>query len=253
MSKAQATIKGVPLSWIAMVSAILAASSAIPLFFFAGGVGYMSIGYALCPLMGLVLGPYGGFIAGLIGGTLAMFIMPPAVAGGIPIVFVDWAMPPLMTGLAAQGKWKKVLPIVIFDYLMFNLVPYYIPGPAAGYPNPPQPWFALSIYWYYIGGILLVLTGYKLPEWVRSDDKKKLALSLIIFEWISNEPMEALGWIWWNYAFNIPPDLVIWICMFNVPWQRVLTLIAVVAIGVPLIDGLKKSGLKRIPGSAWSD
>lgn len=252
MSKAQATIMGVPLSWIAMVSAILAASTVIPLFFFAGGIGYMSLGYALCPLMGLVLGPYGGFIAGLIGGTIGMFIMPAAIAGGFPQVLFDWAMPPLITGFVAKGKWKEMIPLHIIAFTMFNLVPYYIPGPPA-YPTPPQPWFALAPYWYYVGGILLVVTGHKLPEWVRSDDRRKLLISLLIFEWISNEPMEALGWSYWNMFWNLPPDLVIFICVFNVPWQRILTLIAIGAIGVPLIEGLRKSGLKRIPGSAWSD
>ncbi|MGQ4913500.1 MAG: hypothetical protein ACP6IU_01990 [Candidatus Asgardarchaeia archaeon] len=252
MSKAQATIFGVPISWIAMVSAILAGSTVIPLFFFAGGVGYMSLGYALCPLMGLVLGPYGGFIAGLIGGTIGMFIMPAAIAGGFPQVLFDWAMPPLITGLVANRKWKIAVPIVFAGFIMYNLVPYYIPGPPA-YPTPPQPAFFLAPYWYYIGGILLLLTGSKLPDWVRSDDKKKLLASLIIFEWISNEPMEALGWSYWNALLALDPNLVIWILVFNIWWQRILTLIAVGAIGVPLIEGLRKSGLRQIPGSVWSD
>ena len=252
MAKSQAAIMGVPISWIAMVSAIIAGSSVVPLFFFAEGGGYMSLGYALCPLMGLVLGPYGGLIAGFIGGTIAMFIMPAAVSGGFPYVIILWALPPFIVGLAANGKWKWIIPIYVADVIIFNYIPYYFPGPPA-YPLPNQPFYSLSVYWYYIGIILLLATGFKLPEWSRSKDKTKLALSLIIFEWISNEPMELAAWAWTAYLFGLPPDLVAWICAFAVPWQRVLTLIVFVAVGVPLLEGLRKSGLRRIPGAVWSE
>jgi len=252
MSKAQATVFGVPISWIAMIAAILGGSSVVPLYFFAEGGGYMSLGYALVPLVGLIIGPYGGFLAGLIGGTIAMFIMPAAVSGGFPYVIFLWAMPPLMTGLAANGKWKLVVPIDIVCLLVYNFIPYYFPGPPT-YDLPPQPFYAISAYWYYIGIILLIATGFKLPEWIRSSDKTKLALSIIILEWISCEVMELVAWAWTAYLFNIPPIVVASVVAFAVPWQRVLVLIVEVAIGVPLIEGLRKSGLRKIPMAVWSE
>ena len=251
MSKSQAAIFDVPISWIAMISAILAGSSIVPLFFFAEGGGYMSLGYALVPLVGLIIGPYGGFVAGLIGGTLAMFIMPAAVSGGFPYVVLLWATPPLITGLAANGKWKWIIPIYLFDVTLYNVFPYYIPGPPT-YSLPPQPFYMIAPYWYYIGIILLLATGFKLPEWVKSSDKFKLSLAIIIFEWISCEPMELAAWSWTAFLFSLPPELVAAISAFAVPWQRVLTLIVEVAIGVPLLEGLRKAGLRKIPGAAWS-
>jgi len=252
MSKAQATVFGVPISWIAMIAAILGGSSIIPIFYFYGGAGYMSLGYALCPLMGLVLGPYGGFIAGLIGGLIAWIIMPPAVLGGPVTVILDWAMVPLIVGLIVNRKWHIAVVLQIIAFIFYNLFPFYIPGPPT-FANPPQPFYALSGYWYYIGLPLLVATGRKIPEWIRSGDKKKVALSLIVLEWASNEAMECWGWSWYAYLFGLPAAFVATVSAFAVPPQRIIALIVIIAIGIPLLEGLKKSGLRRIPGTAWSE
>ena len=251
MSKSQAALFGVPISWIAMVAAILGGSSLIPLFFFAGGGGYTSLGYALVPLMGLVLGPYGGFIAGLIGGLIAWAIMPAAVLGGPITVFLDWAMVPLIVGLIINKKWHIAVALQILAIVFYNVFPWYIPGPPT-FATPAQPFYFLSGYWYYTGLILTLVTGRKIPEWIRSNDKLRVAISLIILEWASNEAMECMGWAWYAYLFFLPPDFVAFVSAFAVPWQRILTLIVVVGIGVPLLEGLKKSGLRKIPGSVWS-
>jgi len=58
MSKSQALIFGVPISWIAMISAILAGSSIVPLFFFAEGEGYFRASNFIYCSSGIFLFPW---------------------------------------------------------------------------------------------------------------------------------------------------------------------------------------------------
>jgi hypothetical protein len=70
-----ATVLGGPISWVALFGALIGALSIVPMLFYLSGGGYVSAGMIIfAPLAGIVLGPWAGFVAALIGGLIGMFL-----------------------------------------------------------------------------------------------------------------------------------------------------------------------------------
>ena len=249
--KAAATIGGAPISWVALMGALLGGGTIIPLVYYIEGGGYHSLSYALIALNSCILGPYGGAVAAIIGGIIAMFLAPGAASGQLWSVLWDYAMPALMAGFIINRKWKWCLPVWIGGFIVYNTIPWYWPGPPA-FPNPPQPFYFLSGWWDYLSIVWLLVLGRNIiPEWIRSDDKKKMAFALAFLHWTAAQMSHLWGWSYWVTLFVMPPELVAIIQGFSVPWERAVLMVVSAIIGVPVLRALKRSGLRRIPTSAW--
>ena len=244
---------GAPISWVALFAAILGGTSLIPLVFYGEGGGYLSLNIFLTPLVGMVLGPYAGAAAALVGAIIAIFFSPASVPGHI---FQMWwlVIPALVGGWMVSGRVRYALALAPFAILSYNIIPFYIPGPPV-YGTPPQPFFAMSGWFLYIG-ILMWFTplSFKyVPKWLRLGDSKRVFIAYLLAVWMC-EPMGELlsGYPGFSVVFNLPPTLVATIAAFGVPWQRALAYPAAAIVASAIIIGMRKAGLRKIPRSILS-
>src|SRR3989304_733929 len=97
------SIRGAPLSWVALFGALTGVGSLIPVVAYPMGGGYASLStIVLFPVTGLFLGPWAGLVAGLIGGIIGMFVAPGAYPMGPMDVALSGAMAPFVVGLLAR-------------------------------------------------------------------------------------------------------------------------------------------------------
>ncbi|MEM2119106.1 MAG: hypothetical protein QW840_03165, partial [Candidatus Bathyarchaeia archaeon] len=100
--------------------AVFAALHAV-LYFVSFGLPWRNWGIYLETLEGIILGPYVGFFAALIGSTIARAAMPdPFWMFGV----VAEPLAVLAAGLIARGRWKPVLAFYVFMFGAYLLHPY---------------------------------------------------------------------------------------------------------------------------------
>ena len=87
-----ATIGGAPVSWVALMGALLGAGSIIPLIYYVEGGGYHSLSYAVIAIVAALLGPWGAGAAATIGGVISMFLAPGSTIDGLLTNFIGPAI-----------------------------------------------------------------------------------------------------------------------------------------------------------------
>jgi hypothetical protein len=126
-------IFGAPISWVALIGALMGALAVVPFLFYPVGGGYTSLGMGIFgPMAGVILGPWAGGVAGFIGGIIGMFIAPGAYMFGFADVFMSGVFLPLAWALVLP-KYRKI-GLIVFPIVMIigAIMPYYWPGPAIG-------------------------------------------------------------------------------------------------------------------------
>jgi len=253
-SRGAATIAGAPISWVAIWGAICGATSFIPVLFYIGGGGYISLGMVFISLSPLILGLWGGIVAGFIGGLIGMLICPAAFPLGIIDALDIGAYSAFLVGLAANKKTYKYFVLnYIAQLIILLLVPYRYPGPAGGYSPLPWPNYLISAYGH-IALFIVALTplGWKyMPEWLRSEDTKKLYIGLLILLLMAYQGCFYMPFDWTYYLLMKYPVEVAMMINFTWPWADTWACLVWAAIGVIIITALRKSGLRKIPGAIW--
>lgn len=255
MSKpSRATLFGVPISWIIICAAILAATSIVPLVIFPAG-GYAPLSMALMPVVGIILGPFGGLIAGLVGGVLGFFISPGAFIL-VPVnLIAPWALIPFNAGALVNKdfKWRHLLPPFWLLLMAISwIVPYYYPGPPR-FANPPaldawisMDWFALIVFPLYL------VFGWKLiPDWFeRSESKIKLAVGAWTLSFMAIESMHPFEWLTQLVAAN-PATYRMSISNLYIPPTRQPVFLISAALIVAIFLALRRAKLRSFAGIVW--
>ena len=244
-----ATIGGAPVSWVALMGALLGGGTIIPLIYYIEGGGYHSLSYAVIVLVACILGPWGATTSGLIGGIIGFFLAP---GTDLSTVFTYYVLPPLAAGLILNGKWKYVVWVPLIGLIFYELVPWYWPGdPRLG--ALPQPLLAFSPWYDFLSFPLLITVGRKkVGEWIRGNDKKKMFFGILLLQWISAEMWHLWGWAFYlEFFVPFPAYVVAVIEAFTVPFERLMLQIVAGIVGVPILQTLRKSGLRKIPGAVW--
>ncbi len=241
-----------PIAWIAMYAAVCAATSLIPIFPYVGGGGYVPLGVPMAAIAPLILGPWGGTLAAFIGGLVGMFISPAAFPLGFIDVIITGTTPALFVGLSVNGN-KRVCYVLFLLFFIsqavcINIIPYYVPGPAAGFPSPPQPiYFGLTL-WYWLPWIIIFASplGFKvLPAWARSEDRRKRSIGIFLTSLMGMMCwFIPWGWPYW-YFYSYPVELTMTVLVTYTWWVPVMTVIVTV-IATPILEGLRRSGLPKI-------
>jgi hypothetical protein len=153
-----ATILGAPISWVAIFGALIGGLSFVPMLFYLTGGGFVSAGMIIfAPLAGIVLGPWAGFVAGLIGGLIGMFLSPGSYPLGPIDANLSGSFVALCWGLAADRRYARYLAAFGVLWIAFVLiVPYRTPLWVAGdFGQAVEPAYTLSWLWAYAGLALL--------------------------------------------------------------------------------------------------
>lgn len=244
-----ATIGGAPVSWVALMGALLGAGSIIPLIYYVEGGGYHSLSYAVIAVVAALLGPWGATAAGTIGAVISMFLAPGSTIDGM---ITNYIGPAFVAGMILNKKWKWVWWIPLFGIVFYELTPWYWPTyPAMG--ALPQPFLAASV-WYDGMSLPLMLTvgRSKVADWVKGDNKTRMFFGLMLLHWIACQSLHLWGWTTWLlFYYPVPAYVVAVLSGVAVPFERVMLQVISGIIGVPLLLSLRKSGLRRIPGAVW--
>ncbi|MHA1713213.1 MAG: hypothetical protein ACTSW4_04105 [Candidatus Ranarchaeia archaeon] len=241
------TLMGAPVSWVAIFGAILGASSIIPVVVFIGGETAM-LSLALSTSVGLILGPFGGFAAGLIGGIIGMFLAPTAYWAG-PLNIFEMPLICLIAGLIANRKWIPVLLLQVGTIVLWTLVPWFIPG--APWDNPLlflTPWY---VYVGIIFNIALVAIYPLLPNWLNSKNPAKIAPALFITTWMAREVPHFILWVPFNLWYSYPAELNMVTSFVAMPAQVAVIFGISMILGTAILTGLSKTKLRKIPGAVW--
>jgi hypothetical protein len=248
--RGMASIFGAPISWIALFGALIGALSLVPMIFYPFGGGFASAGMIIFgPLAGLVLGPWAGGVAGIIGGLIGMFISPGSYPLGLIDVMLSGALLPVFWGLAKPYFHKIYIPWTVLWILYYFFVPFYVPGQAAGFGAVRQPMYTLSFIWGPLGLIFVILMQKTLLKWMKDPGAGKRLAGYILY---MAGPTSAwlLPWIGvYFWALNYPPqtaELNNWVAWY---FYIIPISVATGVVAMLLIRALEKSGLQRVPGS----
>lgn len=200
---------------------------------------------ALASVMGVILGPYLGGLAALLGTTLAFVFPPGAGIFGLPFIF-NPAFNALVTGLIFKGRWKAALAIFAAVVASFFVSP--VPNPLAQYWR-----VGLAATFDKIAALLLILPAAVLLARRSSveSEAKPLTLSLgllLLLAFIGNEADNALG----VALFAMPPIYsgiyglnleavrgLFLVSPFVYPAIRALQAVAAALIGLPLLKAVR--------------
>lgn len=249
--RGMATIFGAPISWVALFGALMGVTALVPMLFYIFGGGFISAGMAIFgPLTGLVLGPWAGGIAGLVGGLIGMFLSPASYPLGVVDVFLSGAFLSLAWGLTVR-KYRKIMIVWwVLWIVIVNVYPYYIPGQAMGFEPPTQPGYFLSWSWTYVGFVLyLILGGRFVPKWVEEGSSAVTTFfGLLLMNFFGNT-VWMLPWkIIYFSVLKFPADTVMadnviswW--AYTAPMVLAATIVTQVTI-----TAMRRGGLRQATG-----
>jgi hypothetical protein len=252
------TNKKTSIAWISIFGAIIGVTSFVPLIPYITGGGFLPLSISLAAIAPLILGFRGGIISALIGGIIGMFINPACYPFGFVDVFLVAMLPAIFCGFAFKGDQTKFrysyVGILVLSGLFAEIVPYYYPGSASGFPIPPQPLYFLLVAFFWIPWLILYISpiGSKyLIGWIKGNNKKYKFVSAFIGVLIGLMP-----WCLWMIApvslvLKFPPELAIITWFFAAYSRAILSIISAIII-VPLIEVLAKSGMPTPVGAIWT-
>ncbi len=242
---------GAPISWIAMVGALMGALAIVPFLFYPVGGGFTSLGMGVFgPMGGVLLGPWAGAVAGAIGGVIGMFISPGAYMFGFVDVLLSGAFLCIAWGLM-MPKYRKIALVVYPVVLLIGiLVPYHFPGAAGGFAVKEPDWM-LSYAGGWIGMFIYIL--FAKPIW-------KMMLSTT--KWVSFVGYCLLNycatWLWmmpWMYVAYLIARFPLETAIINNWGQHWMTVLPMTITGglisFFLTNAMKQGNMRKIPGS-WA-
>ncbi len=254
--RAAAIIGGAPISWVAIIGALMGAGTLIPLVFYIEGTGYHPLSKALYVPVLAILGTWGGVTSITIGGLIALFIAPGAASSFIVSLAFDFILLAVVIGFVLNGKWKYNSILWVVGAITYITIPWIIPGQAFvesfGIVGPYTFWLLfIGSNWFDLSSIAIVLIfRNKIPAWIRSEDTKKMVGAIMLTVWAS-EISHLYGWGFWAIIYSQQAELIAILSAVSVPLERTVLAVVGALVGVPLLRTLRKSGLRSIPGSAW--
>jgi len=252
---ARGRIGGASIAWVTLYGALCGVLGLVPIFPYVGGGGYVPLTTPFCAIAPFLLGPLGGIAAAIVGGVIGMFIAPAAYPLQLVDVILNAALPAALVALMLENKrwWKLTVPLFIIIGIAGWLVPFYVPGAAAGFGKVPEPLYFIMAALYWLPSTIIAATplGTRLiPQWVRSEKRTEryggifLAVLAATFVW----------WLPWTrpywYLFNFSAELGVATHVAYSWWVPALSAITAV-ITIPIIEAMERSGLPKIEGAIW--
>jgi hypothetical protein len=200
------------------------------------GVWYSWI-FVIEPLNGIVLGPYAGFLSTVIGVMIGHFIY---FRGIQEFLFTIGApVGAMVSGLLFKGRWKTVFVYYMVLFAAYFLTPIAWQLPVWGMWNT-----------YCACAVLCITALMTTKKKMENRDTRKLSYTLPISAFIGLEadilfriflfiPCRTYQSI---YGFNVETVQLIWVAGAVItPIQVVISVLATLTLGIPLIKALKKT------------
>lgn len=145
----------IDISLIGIFGALVAFSSLVPLSIVIGGTGVFSLTWVMQTVTGIILGPYLGGVAALLGGLIGNLISPSMFG---PIGAILPAIAAIQAGLIVWRHWRiatlTLSSLIVLWFIALSLIP---DGPVA---------WPVTIF-HIVGVAILVTLGRRLPLMIR--------------------------------------------------------------------------------------
>jgi hypothetical protein len=228
---------------VAIFSALYSVLRILPTVPMIGAQGAsFSVSDVLAPLYGILLGPYVGGAAVIIGTFLGM-------AMGKPVVFLGLDFLPALVNVLALGflvrrKWWPAILLNIALLVAFSAYPLTSLFINVGSLSVPFAWMHIAAFI-----VLLSPLGRKAGQWVESLKPALLAAGIAILAFIGTMMQHLMGNILFETILAQPIGYIetaaypaIWsTILFVYPFERLALIILAVLVGTPLVRVLKKS------------
>jgi len=179
-------------SLIAVFGALIALSSLIPLSIIIGGSGVFNLTWVIQTLTGILLGPYMGGGAAIIGGLAGNLIIP---SGFGPIAFI---LPVLAAVQAGLIVWSRLR---IASLLLGSLIILWFLLPA-GLAAWPMALFHI------LGVIIIIALGRKLPVMIRDvKNPRRVLTGWFLTAYCADVSRHMLGNIFSVVILSLPPEI----------------------------------------------
>jgi hypothetical protein len=218
---------------VALVSVFGALHAVLSLF--PGPVGFRSWMILVMPLEGIMLGPVLGFSAGFIGYFLGWVIRPRAE----PMFFgLGEPVGAFCTGLMAQRKWQHTALLYGLMLLGFFVYPLTSTLPL---------WTLWDIYIAFVCVFVFALVSKAMKLTATSGRGLPVLLGFAAFIGTEADVLARIfmlvplgGFQWWGIPASILPEVFV-LGAFQTPIEAIISVIAAIIIGVPLVKVLQKN------------
>ena len=253
---AQRSLRTKQIALLTIFTALYIVLRFIPYSMLIGGAGgYLSFSDFLAPIIGILLGPYFGGLAVLLGNFGALGFGRAPVFGAIPFLdFLPDFVAAVSVGFLVQRKWLPVVALNVGLLALFFIDPLTsifvtIPGTAISIP------FA----WLHIAAFIVLLSplGRWSGKWVATEGKAKLVTAgMVILAFIATMMQHLTGNLLFEISFGQignPPIIptAAWPAewtgvLFAYPVERTILIVCAALVGVPLIWAIRKNHFLQI-------
>lgn len=212
------------------------------LFPILGPVGkFISASTVVAPLVGVILGPYLGVFAVVLGGVVGTSIAQTGPFG--PLSFVPWAAAALCSGLLLNRKWR--ICAILYAALLLVSTCYPTVGPA---------WLHPCFIWFQLLGLAVLVSPLqsKAMEFLgKRTSIQEMFFGVSVTCFTAALFGQVVGSLMYETIYQpmLISDLNVWkgnlqMLTFIYPVERVIITTMATLVGVPLIKALKAFGFK---------
>ena len=178
---------------ISIFAALDAVIRLVPATYAIGLYKFFSLGWVFSPIMGILIGPFAGFAAAILGSLIRASIAPFKWTFGPLTPFLP-AISALQAGLLTRGKYSLILSLAAFAVLLSLMLTWlYLPTGQIVWP----------VALYYLAGLALI----PLARICLNRSGKWLIIALISVAYVSNISQHALGNILSATLLNLQPEV----------------------------------------------
>ncbi len=222
-------------SVMAVWAALIAVASILPTIPLIGTGGTFSVGAILVPLAGILFGPIAGMGVAAAGGLISQLIAPHTAWLGMA-TFTIGIVNALVTGLVSRRSW--LIPIIILGLGWLLFITHEIGSQAVLFPTV----------FYGLGAIFTLVGAFFASKLFASENVLYKGIGI----WLASFAGMAAAAAYANYLglilVQIPAH--VWHALVVLaPVERALFSLGAAIIGVPLIIGLPKIGMRLGPGA----
>ena len=234
-------------AYLAVWAAVVASGYLVPTFPIWGTGGYFSLANVFSPLAGVFFGPLPGALCSAIGGFIGSLIAPHTAWIG-PFTFIIGATTAFTTGCISWGNWPPVKINKTGNFIINGGIIVYLIGNILWFTQKveEQIFIWIPVIFYGLGFAALII-GTLFTGKMFFSPKKLLRFPAI---WICSFGGLIGGAMIGNFfslvIYNQPK--IEWIRLTVVsPAERALFAFAAMLVGVPLLEGMNKIGIKVGP------
>ncbi len=255
------TLLGVPLTYIPMWAALIAALSLIPVSPLIGGGGFFTLSMAAAPAVGIALGPWAGALAAMIGGYAGAALAPYSAILG-PLEPLPRAFEALVAGLLVhRRRWLALATLAVGPLL---LLAFWSSFPLLGAEFPrcalPPPISGLSPYAGFLFGVthvwpswILLLTSFgRVRRWVsRGGFRELTASTFVVVYYSSSSAGHVLGSILALHLYRLPLSVYVYAAL-TVTWaERLLISLCGSLVAAAAVTAVRRVRASKPPCVVW--